>query len=93
MSSFVIAYGFYRVGQHNKERSGEKLEERRVRFAMAPILQAEEDKWYVERERALLKREADIMKGVDGWEVGKSIFFTARWVPRCPAPLDKNLKK
>jgi NADH dehydrogenase (ubiquinone) 1 alpha subcomplex subunit 13 len=93
ISTFAIAYGFYRVGQCNKEKSGEKLEERKLRFAMAPVLQAEEDRWYAAREQAILKREADIMKNVDGWEVGKSTYFTDRWVPRCAAPLDKNLKK
>lgn len=92
IASFVIAYGFYRVGQYNKERNGEKLEERRARYAMAPVLQMEEDRWYAEREREILKKEAEIMKDVPGWKVGESVYNTTRWVPRHVA-LDKNLKK
>ena len=47
VASLAIAYGFHRIGVGNKERSGEKLAEREARYAMAPILQAEEDRWYV----------------------------------------------
>ena len=94
VSSLVVAYGFYRVGVCNKQRNGEKLEERKARYAMAPVLQAEEDRWYVEREREILKQEAEIMRNVPGWKVGESTFHnTTRWVPRHVAPLDKNLKK
>jgi len=92
-ASLAVAYGFYRVGQGNKQRSGEKLEERKARYAMAPFLQAEEDRWYAEREREIMKQEAEIMKNVPGWEVGAKTFHSDRWVPRHVAPLDKNLKK
>lgn len=60
---------------------------------MAPVLQAEEDRWYVAREQEMLKKEAEIMKDVPGWKVGESTFYSNRWVPRHVAPLDKNLKK
>jgi NADH dehydrogenase (ubiquinone) 1 alpha subcomplex subunit 13 len=83
----------YRVGTMNKERNGEKLEARKARYAMVPLLQAEEDRWYVEREREIMKKEAAIMKNVSGWKVGQSVYFSDRWVPRQIAPLDKNLKK
>ena len=89
----AIAYGFFRVGQHNRERSAEKLAERKARYAMAPLLQAEEDRWYMEREKDILAKEAEIMKNVPGWKVGESVFHSDRWVPRHVAPLDKNLKK
>ena len=93
IASFTVAYGFYQVGQTNKQRAGEKLEERKARFAMAPILQAEEDRWYMEREKEILKQEAEIMKNVPGWKVGEKTYHSDRWVPRHVAPLDKNLKK
>lgn len=81
------------MGKCNKERNGEKLDERRARYNMAPILQAEEDRWYMEREREILTQEAEIMKNVPGWVVGEKTFHSNRWVPRHVAPLDKNLKK
>lgn len=89
----AIAYGFYRVGVCNKERSGEMLAEREARYAMAPLLQAEEDRWYYEREKEIMKQEAEIMKNVSGWKVGESTYLTSRWVPRQTAYLDKNIKK
>jgi NADH dehydrogenase (ubiquinone) 1 alpha subcomplex subunit 13 len=89
----TIAYGYYRVGVCNKERSGEKLLEREARYAMAPVLQAEEDRWYLEREKEIMKREAEIMKDVPGWKVGEPVYFTRRWVPRQHSEVDKNTKK
>jgi NADH dehydrogenase (ubiquinone) 1 alpha subcomplex subunit 13 len=83
----------YRIGQGSKQRSGDKLAEREARYAMAPMLQAEEDRWYMEREREILKKEAEIMKDVPGWKVGESVYLTDRWVPRNVLPLNKNLKK
>ena len=83
----------YRVGKYNKQRNGEKFEELKSRYAMAPMLQAEEDRWYMEREKEIMKKEAEIMKNVEGWKVGASTYFSDRWVPRSVAPLDKNLKK
>ena len=93
ISSVTIAYGFYRVGVGNKERNGEKLAEREARYAMAPLLQAEEDRWYFEREKEIMQKEAEIMKNVPGWKVGESSYYTSRWVPRQTAFLDKNVKK
>ena len=92
-ASALIAFGFYRVGQYNRQRAGEKLEERTARYALAPYLQAEEDRWYNEREKEILSKEAAIMKNVPGWTVGESTYLTKRWVPRQTAPLDRNLKK
>ena len=64
-----------------------------MRYALAPVLQAEEDRWYMEREREIMKREAEIMKNVPDWKVGVSPYYSDRWVPRNLSPLDKNLKK
>jgi len=69
IASLTVAYGFYRVGQGNKKRNGEKLEERTARYAMAPVLQAEEDRWYANREKEIMKREAEIMKNVPGYVI------------------------
>lgn len=93
MSSVAVMYGMYRVGVYNRQKSGEKLEERKARYAMAPVLQAEEDRWYMEREKAIQAKEAEVMKFVPGWKVGESTYYTNRWVPRQWAPMDKNTKK
>jgi NADH dehydrogenase (ubiquinone) 1 alpha subcomplex subunit 13 len=93
ISSLAIAYGFYRIGVGNRERSGEKVALREARYAMAPVLQAEEDRWYFEREKEIMQREAEIMKNVPGWKVGESVYYTSRWVPRQTSFMDKNVKK
>jgi len=93
ISTALILWGFYRVGQYNKQMSGEKLEERKARYAMAPILQAEEDRLYVAREKEIKEKEAEIMKNVKNWKAGESVYLTDRWVPRVVAPLDRNVKK
>jgi hypothetical protein len=69
------------------------MEERKAQFAMAPVLQAEEDCWYHAREIEIAKKEAEIMKNVPEWIVGESTYLMDRCVPRQIAPMDKNLKK
>lgn len=92
-TSLGIMFGFYRVGVCNRERSAEKLADREARYAMAPILQAEEDRWYYEREKEIMAKEAEIMKDVKDWKVGESQYLTKRWVPRQVVDLDRNTKK
>lgn len=86
-------YGFSRVGAYNKEQAEEKYRRREARYAMAPILQAEEDRMYAAREQKIREQEAEIMKNRPDWKVGESVYVTDRWVPRHVAPLDKNSKK
>ena len=92
-SSLAIAYGFHRIGVYNREQNAERMAEREARYAMAPVLQAEEDRWYYEREQEIRQKEAEIMKNVPGWKVGESQFFSGRWVPRQFTYMDKNIKK
>jgi NADH dehydrogenase (ubiquinone) 1 alpha subcomplex subunit 13 len=93
VSSLAIAFGFYRVGLCNHDRSAEQAACREAKYAMAPVLQAEEDRWYYEREKEIFKREAEIMKNRKDWKVGESVYYTDRWVPRQTYFLDKNIKK
>lgn len=86
-------FGFYRLGVCNRERNAERLADREARYAMAPILQAEADRWYYEREKEIMAREAEIMKDVKGWKVGEPQYLTKRWVPRQVVDLDRNTKK
>lgn len=63
-----------------------------VRITLAPYLQAEEDirlhLWiimiisYCAAEEAKLAKEREVMKNVPGWEVGKSVYHTRKWMPR-----------
>jgi len=92
VASAAIVYGFARIGQRNSGMNGEKYEERRARYAMAPILQAEQDRLYLYREKEILKKEAEIMKDVPGWVVGENTYYTDRWVSRHGSPLNKNHK-
>ena len=78
----VMAFGFYRVGQGNRHRRQVRLEKVARREALYPVLQAEEDRSWVARREAAVEKEAELMKGVEGWEAGKSVYSPgARWVP------------
>mmetsp|Transcript_5293 Transcript_5293/g.6919 ORF Transcript_5293/g.6919 Transcript_5293/m.6919 type:complete len:136 (-) Transcript_5293:309-716(-) len=89
-----IAYGFVMIGESNKQFNREKFLEHKNRLAMVPFLQAETDLDWLARREKWLAREAEIMKGVDGWEVGKSMYYTSgHWVPDPPFRLQKWYKK
>jgi len=88
----MIAYGFYQVGQTNKEKNQQKYFERQARYAVAPVLQAEADREYLTRELINLKKEAEIMKNVDGWVVGQSPFSTKVFMPRAVDVFDTSMK-
>jgi NADH dehydrogenase (ubiquinone) 1 alpha subcomplex subunit 13 len=92
VSTGLIMFGFVRLGAGNTERNGEKLLERQARFAMAPILQAEQDAKYLARQAEILQREAEIMKDVPGWKVGESVYYNTktRWVPDNTNHLSKH---
>jgi NADH dehydrogenase (ubiquinone) 1 alpha subcomplex subunit 13 len=93
VSSVLIMWGFYRVGKGNRERSAEQAADRELRYMMAPVLQAESDRWYVAREMEIRQQEAEIMKDVPGFKPGESVYLTKRWVPRQFTEMDTNYKK
>ena len=83
----IMAFGYYRIGQHNQRLVQQKMQERKVRYALAPLLQAEADREYMERELVALRREAEIMKDVvdengNKWVPGSSQFYSGQWMPR-----------
>ena len=88
----MISYGFYRIGQMNKERNEQKYLERKARYAIAPFLQAEADREYLERELINLKKEAEIMKNVEGWKVGQNPYYSGVFMPRTVDPFDTSNK-
>ena len=85
----MILYGFSRVGATNKELSAEKLLERQARYAMAPILQEEEDRKFLAAEKEALKKENEILKGTKL----PPVFLSDRWVAPNTNPMDKNVGK
>lgn len=65
----------------------QKMQERKVRYALLPLMQAEADREYMERELVNLRREAEIMKDVEDekgnkWVPGSSQYFGGQWMPR-----------
>ena len=85
-------YGFYQVGQTNVEKNQQEMQERKVRYVIAPILQAEADREYLEREYINLKKEAHIMKHVPEWTVGKNPYQSGKFMPRAINPFDRSIK-
>ena len=88
-----MAWGFYRVGQNNHERTAVKVAERRLRFQMAPYLQAEADQEFLVRERNIMDQQKEIMRDIPGWRAGQSQYFGSRWTPPRVSDLDQNYKK
>ena len=54
---------------------------RLARAALIRLLQAEEDARYVAARRQEIANEAEIMKNVPGWEAGKSVYHSGKWMP------------
>ncbi|KAL3780308.1 hypothetical protein HJC23_010570 [Cyclotella cryptica] len=86
-SATLIAYGYYQIGATNTAKIQQKMQERKVRYALAPLLQAEADREYMERELVALLKERDLMKDVKdeqgrAWEAGASPFWGGQWMPR-----------
>ncbi|KAI8803006.1 GRIM-19 protein-domain-containing protein [Cladochytrium replicatum] len=63
----IMAYGWYWVGHTNAERRELRREKTWARIHLVPLLQSETDRDHVRRLEATRKREADIMKDVEGW--------------------------
>lgn len=87
-----MAWGFYRIGQTNHEKSAKKLAERRLRFQMAPFLQAEADLEFLVRERDIMDQQKFVMQDVPGWRRAQSPYFGDRWTPPRVSDLDSNFK-
>jgi len=77
----VCGLGFWRVGQGNAEKRELKRETAWSRIYLVPVLLAEQDRDAYRRQQAALAREKEIMKDVEGWEAGKSVYNTSRYTP------------
>ncbi|KAL4444624.1 hypothetical protein ABPG77_002441 [Micractinium sp. CCAP 211/92] len=76
----IMAFGFYKVGQSNRERRAIKAANYEARAALVPFLQAEEDRRWVNANRTFQAKQAEIMKNVPDYKVGESVYKT-RWMP------------
>ncbi|PSC75101.1 NADH dehydrogenase [ubiquinone] 1 alpha subcomplex subunit 13-B isoform B [Micractinium conductrix] len=76
----VMAFGFYKVGQSNRERRAQKAANLAARAALVPFLQAEEDRRWVNANQTFLARQEGIMKNVPEYTAGESVYKT-RWMP------------
>ena len=82
----------------NQERNQQKYLERKARYAVAPVLQAEADREYLERELKILQKEKEIMKagGHDmnkwGEGTGQSFYSTGKFMPRAINGFDTTMK-
>lgn len=79
----ICGYGFYKTIQSIHERRELQREKMWSRIYLMPLLQAEADREMVRRYYSDKAAEAKIMKDVEGWEVGKSVYNDGRF--RTPA--------
>ncbi|KAL3145844.1 hypothetical protein ABBQ38_015216 [Trebouxia sp. C0009 RCD-2024] len=84
VTASIMAYGFIKVGQTNHEKRAAKAEKKAARFAIMPILQAEEDRRYVRAQEEFSRKEKELMKNVPGYVIGENLYSGGRWMP--PAP-------
>ncbi|TFY74988.1 hypothetical protein EWM64_g9024 [Hericium alpestre] len=77
----VCVYGFYRLGKGNIEKRELQREKTWSRIHLVPLLLAEGDRDAYRRQQAALEREKEIMKDVDGWEPGKSVYNNPKYQP------------
>lgn len=81
VSSAVIAFGFYQVGQGNIHRRALKEEKITARQAILPVIQAEADSRFVTARKAQLEEEERLMAHVPGWKTGENVYNSGRWMP------------
>ncbi|KZT35578.1 hypothetical protein SISSUDRAFT_1064377 [Sistotremastrum suecicum HHB10207 ss-3] len=78
----VCTYGMYRVALGNLERRELRREKTWARLHLVPLLLAESDRDTYRRQQAALARETEIMKNVEGWEPGKSVYNNPKHRPQ-----------
>ena len=76
----MTVYGFWQIGRTNQEKRFAVKERREARMAIMPYLQAEQDRLLTEQIAAATAREKEIMKNVEGWKAGESVYTGKRWV-------------
>ncbi|SAM04732.1 hypothetical protein [Absidia glauca] len=75
----ICTYGFYQVARGNLEKKELARENLWSRIHLVPLLTAEADRDLYRRTEAAKAREAEIMKDVDGWKVGESVYNNTKY--------------
>ncbi|KAI7870955.1 GRIM-19 [Spinellus fusiger] len=75
----VCTYGFYKLAQGNLEKRELKRENLWARIHLVPLLTAESDRDMYRRTQAAIQREAEIMKDVEGWKAGESVYNNTKY--------------
>ena len=70
----LTVFGFYNISKTNAERRMCHKEQREARMAIMPFLMAEADTMRHIEQKKLLAHEREIMKNVEGWKVGESVY-------------------
>ncbi|KAJ1912334.1 hypothetical protein H4219_005648 [Mycoemilia scoparia] len=86
----VMGYGWYKVYQGIMERKELDREKMWSRIHLVPVLQAESDRDEHRRNKAAEAREREIMKGVEGWEVGKNVYNSNKYMGVTIANIPKS---
>merc|ERR1712126_82693 len=66
----VSSYGYYMYYHRKRLSKAIKVEERSTDIALQPMLQAERDRTFLKTMIKNREFEAELMKDVEGWEVG-----------------------
>nr|XP_012149523.1 PREDICTED: NADH dehydrogenase [ubiquinone] 1 alpha subcomplex subunit 13 [Megachile rotundata] len=84
--------GFYLYFLNLRDVRKSQIEMRSSRFAITPLLEAERDRALIKHMKRVRDEEADLMKDVEGWEVGTlygtPIFYQERPEYFEPRPTD-----
>ncbi|XP_075235737.1 NADH dehydrogenase (ubiquinone) B16.6 subunit [Lycorma delicatula] len=68
---FVTSFGSLYLAKKSIDRfERQQVEQRSSMFALLPMLTAERDRAYLKQVRKNREEEAELMKNVEGWEVG-----------------------
>ncbi|RUS29473.1 GRIM-19 [Jimgerdemannia flammicorona] len=90
----VCTFGWWRIVLGKVEKRELKRENIWARLHLVPLLTAEADRDNYRREQALLAREAAIMKDVEGWKVGESVYNNTKYyVPPAYVSVPESVKK
>lgn len=67
-------WGFYQIGVTNEEKRFNRKEQRESRMAILPYLMTEQDITEMQKMKKQLLHEEEVMKGVEGFTPGASVY-------------------
>jgi NADH dehydrogenase (ubiquinone) 1 alpha subcomplex subunit 13 len=73
-------WGFYQIGVTNEEKRFNRKEQRESRMAILPYLMTEQDITEMQKMKKQLLYEEEVMKGVEGFTPGASV-YSQRYSP------------